>query len=184
MCTIFTDVFHIYCFFYHNFGSSYFSTFLHLFSYFFNFNFNFINRASDLYVLYSFCPHLECTLQPPINNNFPNPFAAPSTTQTQTPSPPSSSHSDNTSNSSSSSSSASSSATATDISLGNAIICVRAGPSPETPSLLCITSACGALYVRPLPDFVRWERTRIPSALSQLVNAPIQAVRGTILQVL
>jgi hypothetical protein len=45
-----------------------------------------------------------------------------------------------------------------------------------------VTSAAGYLYVKALPDFVRWERTRTPSALAQLVTAPLQAVRGTIQQ--
>ena len=40
----------------------------------------------------------------------------------------------------------------------------------------------GELYVKPLPDFIRWERGRVPSALAQIVNAPLQAVRGTIQQ--
>jgi hypothetical protein len=36
------------------------------------------------------------------------------------------------------------------------------------------------LFFKALPDFVRWERTRCPTALQQLVQAPLQAVRGTI----
>ena len=40
----------------------------------------------------------------------------------------------------------------------------------------------GELYFKPLPDFIRWEKTRLPSALSQIVNAPLQAVRGTLQQ--
>ena len=124
-------------------------------------------RASDLTVLYSFFPHLESTPQPQTTTSFPNPFLGPIS-----PSNP------NANNSKSSSPNGSSSGA--DGNLNNAILCVRAGPSPETPSVLCISAASGALYIRPLPDFVRWERTRIPSALSQLVNAPIQAVRGTI----
>ena len=30
---------------------------------------------------------------------------------------------------------------------------------------------------------MRWEKTRLPSALSQIVNAPLNAVRGTLQQV-
>ena len=131
-------------------------------------------RASDLYALYSFCPHLESAIQPQITTNFLNPFSAPS--------PPFSTPASATSNTMPSASE-SMNFTESRSTVNNAIICVRVGPSPDTPSLLCVTSAHGALYVRPLPDFVRWERTRIPSALSQLVNVPIQAVRGTILQV-
>jgi hypothetical protein len=63
-----------------------------------------------------------------------------------------------------------------------AILCVRLGPSAETPALMCVSDASGALYLRPFPDFVKWERTRVPSALSALVSAPMAAVRGTIMQ--
>lgn len=117
-------------------------------------------RASDLALLYRCYPHLESTPQPQINTSFPNPFSGPQSP----PVPPNSSKTPS----------------RAEGNLNNAILCVRAGPSPDTPSVLCISAASGALYVRPLPDFVRWERTRIPSALSQLVNAPIQAVRGSI----
>jgi hypothetical protein len=59
---------------------------------------------------------------------------------------------------------------------------VRLGPNPEAPAVICVSAASGALYLRPLPDFVKWERTRVPSALTALVSAPMAAVRGTIMQ--
>ena len=111
-------------------------------------------RASDLVALYSFVPHLDCVAQ-----------AAPGHAQ------PPRTDADGGGKSGSGGGGA-----------HTAVLCVRLGPSPEAPALICVSDASGALYLRPLPDFVRWERTRVPSALSALVSAPMAAVRGTIMQ--
>lgn len=63
-----------------------------------------------------------------------------------------------------------------------AILCVQLGPNPSAPAVLCASTAMGAIYFRAFPDFIKWERTRTPSALAQFVQAPLQAVRGTIQQ--
>lgn len=65
---------------------------------------------------------------------------------------------------------------------GATVLCVRVGPNEAAPAVLCVSTTMGELYVKPLPDFIRWERGRTPSALAQIVNAPLQAVRGTIQQ--
>lgn len=62
------------------------------------------------------------------------------------------------------------------------IVTITLGPDPLHPSLLVITDQLGDLYLQPLPDFIRWERQRSPSALSQLVTGQIQAVKGTLQQ--
>ena len=36
------------------------------------------------------------------------------------------------------------------------------------------------MFLIPFPDFVKYERMHSTSAFSQIVNAPIQAVKGTI----
>ena len=66
--------------------------------------------------------------------------------------------------------------------LPSAIICVKVGPHELHPAVICASTSMGELYFKPLPDFIRWEKTRLPSALSQIVNAPLQAVRGTLQQ--
>ena len=63
-----------------------------------------------------------------------------------------------------------------------AVLSVRVGPSLQTPSIVCVSTSSGALYVRALPDFIRWDRIRSQSTLAQIVNAPMQAVRGTLQQ--
>ena len=136
-------------------------------------------RASDLVILYSFVPHLDCVTA-------------------VVPSAQSSVHSVNTHHTGTTASTRASNTSSASSSLpdnhhhhhhhhshhttANAIICVRLGPNPEAPALIIVSSANGALYLRPLPDFVKWERTRVPSALTALVSAPMAAVRGTIMQ--
>lgn len=62
------------------------------------------------------------------------------------------------------------------------IVNIVLGPNPLAPSLITVCTLSGEMYIIPLLDFIRWEKTRTPSALSQLVSAPIQAVKGTIQQ--
>lgn len=62
------------------------------------------------------------------------------------------------------------------------VLCVKVGPSLERPTLLAVSCQSGDLYLRALPDFVKWERQRSPSALVQLVERPLEVVRGTIQQ--
>ena len=33
-----------------------------------------------------------------------------------------------------------------------------------------------------MPDFIKWEKNRSPSAFAQLASVPLQAVKGTLLQ--
>ena len=63
-----------------------------------------------------------------------------------------------------------------------AIRCVAVGPNARRPSIIVATTASGAIYVRALPDYIKWEKTRAVSALSQFVSGPMQAVKGTIMQ--
>lgn len=59
----------------------------------------------------------------------------------------------------------------------SAIISIQVGPDVRFPTLLCIASASGALYVKTLPDFIPWDKARQQSTIAQLVIAPIQAVK-------
>ena len=120
-----------------------------------------IHKSGNLELIYSFKPHLNCA--PLTASCFP---------------------ANSTSNASQFISSTSSSAfqsvvTGKDV---TAIVCVKFGPTPETPAIICVSSASGAVFIRPLPDFVKWEKVRMPSALAQLVGAPMQAVRGGLMQ--
>jgi hypothetical protein len=63
-----------------------------------------------------------------------------------------------------------------------AILCIKFGPNPTRPSLMCVSTSSGALYVKALPDFIKWERGCYQSALSHIVNVPYQAVKGTLQQ--
>jgi predicted nucleic acid binding AN1-type Zn finger protein len=62
------------------------------------------------------------------------------------------------------------------------IISISWGPHRDRPSIMCITTESGILYLKAFPDFMKWERNRIPTTLQQLTNVPIQAVKGTIIQ--
>jgi len=64
----------------------------------------------------------------------------------------------------------------------SAVISVSIGPNHSAPTVICVVTESGRMYLQPLPDFVRWERIRTPSALQQLASVPLQAVKGTILQ--
>lgn len=66
--------------------------------------------------------------------------------------------------------------------LPSAIRHISVGPDAKRPSVIIATTMSGAVYVRALPDYIKWERTRSVSALSQLVAGPMQAVKGTLLQ--
>ena len=58
-----------------------------------------------------------------------------------------------------------------------AILCVKVGPNVERPAVMCISNASGAIFIRALPDYVRWERTRVSSPLSQILSVPANVVR-------
>jgi len=57
------------------------------------------------------------------------------------------------------------------------VLSVRLGPNPERPTLLVSTCASGDVYIRALPDFLKWEKSNNPSTLVNLVAAPLEAVR-------
>jgi len=59
----------------------------------------------------------------------------------------------------------------------SAVLCVRVGPDARRPAMLTVSTLGGELFVKSLPDYIRWEKINSPSALSQVVNAPIKAVR-------
>ncbi len=60
--------------------------------------------------------------------------------------------------------------------------CVSLGPNRAAPAMICVLTESGQMYFYALPDFVKWERTRSLSTLQQLAAAPLQAVKGTIMQ--
>jgi hypothetical protein len=62
------------------------------------------------------------------------------------------------------------------------VISVAFGPSRGAPAVICVMTEAGHLYLKALPDFVRWERVRMPSTLQQLASVPMQAVKGTLMQ--
>lgn len=64
----------------------------------------------------------------------------------------------------------------------SAVINVSIGPNRAMPAVICVITESGRIYVKALPDFVKWERTRTPSALQQLASVPLQAVKGTLMQ--
>jgi hypothetical protein len=64
----------------------------------------------------------------------------------------------------------------------SAVLCARLGPDSALPAVLVVTTASGGFYVCALPDFAKWDRSRSQSALSQLVQAPLAAVRGSLQQ--
>eukprot|EP01038_Epipyxis_sp_PR26KG_P005336 gene5336-7405_t len=57
------------------------------------------------------------------------------------------------------------------------IISVNVGPNKSAPSLIIITTESGNIFLKALPDFIRWEKQRSPSTLAQLANVPIQVVK-------
>ena len=61
--------------------------------------------------------------------------------------------------------------------MSSPIICVRCGPNPAAPAVITMSTASGALYFRPLPDFISWERNRSPSLVARIVSAPTQVVK-------
>jgi hypothetical protein len=63
-----------------------------------------------------------------------------------------------------------------------AVIAVRIGPNIRRPAVMTVSTSSGALYIRALPDFIKWEKGIYQSTLSQIVNAPFQAVKGTLQQ--
>jgi hypothetical protein len=65
---------------------------------------------------------------------------------------------------------------------GAAITSVRLGPNVKCPTVMTISTESGGLYLRSLPDFVKWQRALHQSGFSQIVQAPIQAVKETLNQ--
>jgi hypothetical protein len=63
-----------------------------------------------------------------------------------------------------------------------AIIAITVGPDKLAPAVVCFSTEAGNLFVKALPDFIRWEKNRAPSALAQLATVPLQAVKGTLIQ--
>ena len=64
----------------------------------------------------------------------------------------------------------------------SAIVRIRVGPKLDRPILAAISNSSGHIYLMAFPDFVKFERTNSTSTLAQIVNAPIQAVKGTLQQ--
>ena len=63
-----------------------------------------------------------------------------------------------------------------------AIISISVGPNRLAPTVICVTTEAGNLYLKALPDFIKWEKQRSPSALAQFAAVPLQAVKGTLIQ--
>jgi WD40 repeat protein len=62
------------------------------------------------------------------------------------------------------------------------VICVRVGPNPLKPAVICMTTDAGSIFIRALPDFIKWEKSCNQRTLSQMVQAPLQVLRGTMQQ--
>jgi hypothetical protein len=62
------------------------------------------------------------------------------------------------------------------------VLTVTIGPNKSFPALIVVTTMSGNMFFKALPDFVKWERGRSPSALAQLASVPLQAVRGSLQQ--
>lgn len=62
------------------------------------------------------------------------------------------------------------------------IISISLGPSSNFPVVIIISTEKGNLYFKPLPDFLKWERQKNISALTQLASVPLEAVKETFLQ--
>jgi hypothetical protein len=62
------------------------------------------------------------------------------------------------------------------------VLTVTIGPNRAFPALIVVTTISGCIFFKALPDFVKWERGRSPSALAQLASVPLQAVRGSLQQ--
>ena len=61
------------------------------------------------------------------------------------------------------------------------ILSVSIGPNKAMPSVIVVVTESGRIYIQALPDFIRWERVRMPTALQQLASVPMQAVKGTLM---
>jgi hypothetical protein len=59
--------------------------------------------------------------------------------------------------------------TAVGSSPGSPIISVALGPDPLCPVLMTVTAQCGAVYLQPLADFVKWERNREPNIVATTI---------------
>jgi hypothetical protein len=64
----------------------------------------------------------------------------------------------------------------------SAIVRIRVGPNADRPILAVASNANGQLFLIPFPDYIKYEKAHSTSTLSQIVNAPIQAVKGTLQQ--
>jgi hypothetical protein len=56
----------------------------------------------------------------------------------------------------------------------SSVINMKVGPNSNFPSVLCVSTSGGGLYIRALPDFIKWDRTRNQSILSQAVKGTFQ----------
>lgn len=57
---------------------------------------------------------------------------------------------------------------------------IKVGPKLDRPTFAAVSCASGQLYLIPFSDFIRYEKLHATTAFSQIVNAPMQAVKGTI----
>lgn len=62
--------------------------------------------------------------------------------------------------------------------LPSAIVSIRVGPNSQCPAIIVIACNNGAVYIKTLPDFIRWERNRTHSFLAKMVTAPAQVLNN------
>jgi hypothetical protein len=64
----------------------------------------------------------------------------------------------------------------------SAVIAISLGPNRFAPAVVCISTEAGNVFIKAMPDFIKWEKNRSPSAFAQLASVPLQAVKGTLIQ--
>ena len=64
----------------------------------------------------------------------------------------------------------------------SAVVAISLGPNRFAPAVVCISTEAGNIFIKAMPDFIKWEKNRSPSAFAQLASVPLQAVKGTLLQ--
>lgn len=62
----------------------------------------------------------------------------------------------------------------------SAIVIIKVGPKLDRPIFAAISNLSGQIYLMPFLDFIKFEKMNATTAFAQIVNAPIQAVKGTI----
>ena len=62
------------------------------------------------------------------------------------------------------------------------VVAIAVGPNRFAPAIVCISTEAGNVYFKAMPDFIKWEKNRSPSAFAQLASVPLQAVKGTLIQ--